>query len=191
MLAEGMEGQILFMSLKCTQTKKRLPQSLRSAARSENEGKIESQDSRFFFFLLFVAQYQSYIQVNFISPQSAFVQRSLKRQREERHTAMKAKCINSPPILLLCCDRLSNMQAHFLCQRLDGGSQERTPWVSLSLPRSPQPFKLKCKKNTIFLIFPRDPDFTRNHPPQSARVHPSPHRLPASACVPSSRYRIN
>lgn len=57
-------------------------------------------------------------------------------RREERHTGMKAKCINSPPILLLCCDRLSNMQAHFLCQRLDGGSQERPPWVSLKLPRS-------------------------------------------------------
>lgn len=85
---------------------------------------------------------QSYIQVNFISTQSAFVQRSLKRKRmQERrkarreHTGMKAKCINSPPILLLCCDRLSNMQAHFLCQRLDEGSQERTLWVSLSLPR--------------------------------------------------------
>lgn len=85
---------------------------------------------------------QSYIQVNFISTQSAFVQRSLKRKRKQErrkarreHTGMKAKCINSPPILLLCCDRLSNMQAHFLCQRLDEGSQERTLWVSLSLPR--------------------------------------------------------
>lgn len=136
MLAEGMEGQILFMSLKCTQTKTFAPEPPRhSESPLRNEEKIESQDSR--FFLLFVAQYQSYIQVNFISPQSAFVQRSLKRQREERHTAMKAKCINSPPILLLCCDRLSNMQAHFLCQRLDGGSQERTPRVSLSRPRSP------------------------------------------------------
>lgn len=70
---------------------------------------------------------QSYIQANFISTQSAFVQWSLKRRKAKRkHTGMKAKCINSPPILLLCCDRLSNMQAHFLCQGLDEGSQERT-----------------------------------------------------------------
>lgn len=103
----------------------------------------------FFFFFAHLGCYQlekkknqSYIQVNFISTQSAFVQRSLKRKRKQErrkarreHTGMKAKCINSPPILLLCCDRLSNMQAHFLCQRLDEGSQERTLWVSLSLPR--------------------------------------------------------
>lgn len=44
-----------------------------------------------------------------------------EERREERRTGMKAECINSPPILLPCCNRHSNMQAHFLCQRLDGG----------------------------------------------------------------------
>lgn len=44
-----------------------------------------------------------------------------EERREERRSGMKAECINSPPILLPCCDRLSNMQAHFLCQRLDRG----------------------------------------------------------------------
>lgn len=128
----------------------------RRVCRNEQKNWTQSLDSRTFlsfphFFFFFCSSWllsawkkknQSYIQVNFISTQSAFVQRSLKRKRmQERrkarreHTGMKAKCINSPPILLLCCDRLSNMQAHFLCQRLDEGSQERTLWVSLSLPR--------------------------------------------------------
>ena len=85
--------------------------------------------------------------------------RAGRRKAKREHTSMKAKCINSPPILLLCCDRLSNMQAHFLCQRLDEGSQERTLWVSLSRPRllpplSFQPFKLwqsETVKNTTII----------------------------------------
>lgn len=48
-----------------------------------------------------------------------------RRKEDREHDGMKANCINSIPILLLCCDRLSNMQAHFLCQRLEEGSQER------------------------------------------------------------------
>lgn len=76
---------------------------------------------------------------------------------------MKAKCINSPSILLLCCDRLSNMQAHFLCQRLGESSQERTLWVSLSaLPAirlflsSPLNFSNSktCKNKTIISFSP-------------------------------------
>lgn len=53
MVAEGMEGQILFMSLKCTQAKMFTPEPQQQQQHSENllrnEQKIESQDSSFFF----------------------------------------------------------------------------------------------------------------------------------------------
>lgn len=186
MLAEGMEGQILFMSLKCTQTK-RLPQSPCSTPRARSEMK-RKLNLKILVCSSFLLRRIKAIYKLILLAHKVLLSSGAWRDREKKGTLLW-----KPSVLILLpfsccvvidwviCGSLSMPKARW---RLTGEAS-----LSQSLSASLAPCLLFSRllswsvKIIQFFNFPPRSRFTRNHSPPSACVHPSCTRsLPLRVC---------